>query len=102
MISCVLWPRPPYRASPSPPFIPFTASASSPAANFQLYKDANDGYQFAYPFGWQEVAVTGQDVVFKVCHIFFVAFEVNLGGGKEEGKGREGVQRRSRRGRSAS
>jgi hypothetical protein len=24
-----------------------------------------DGYKFLFPFGWQEVAVTGADVVFK-------------------------------------
>ena len=28
-------------------------------------KDAQDGYSFVYPFGWQEVAVKGQDVVYK-------------------------------------
>lgn len=25
----------------------------------------NDNYQFLYPFGWQEVTVTGTDVVYK-------------------------------------
>ncbi len=28
-------------------------------------KDSQDGYSFVYPFGWQEVAVKGQDVVYK-------------------------------------
>lgn len=28
-------------------------------------KDQQDGYSFIYPFGWQEVSVTGQDVVYK-------------------------------------
>eukprot|EP00238_Polyblepharides_amylifera_P015055 CAMPEP_0196584916 /NCGR_PEP_ID=MMETSP1081-20130531/48968_1 /TAXON_ID=36882 /ORGANISM="Pyramimonas amylifera, Strain CCMP720" /LENGTH=237 /DNA_ID=CAMNT_0041906303 /DNA_START=69 /DNA_END=782 /DNA_ORIENTATION=+ len=29
------------------------------------YKDAQDGYAFIYPFGWQEVSVDGVDVVLK-------------------------------------
>jgi photosystem II oxygen-evolving enhancer protein 2 len=29
------------------------------------YQDRGDGYQFLYPFGWQEISVQGQDVVFK-------------------------------------
>lgn len=28
-------------------------------------KDTQDGYAFLYPFGWQEISVDGQDVVFK-------------------------------------
>jgi len=32
---------------------------------FETVKDQQDGYQFAYPFGWQEVSVKGQDVVYK-------------------------------------
>ena len=28
-------------------------------------KDTQDGYEFLYPFGWQEIAIDGQDVVFK-------------------------------------
>ena len=28
-------------------------------------KDGQDGYSFVYPFGWQEVSVEGQDVVYK-------------------------------------
>ncbi|CAI5498503.1 unnamed protein product [Closterium sp. Naga37s-1] len=32
---------------------------------FAAHQDAIDRYQFYYPFGWQEVSVRGQDVVFK-------------------------------------
>jgi hypothetical protein len=32
---------------------------------FQACEDLNDGYKFLYPFGWQEVAVAGADIVFK-------------------------------------
>jgi hypothetical protein len=32
---------------------------------FQPIKDAQDGYSFICPFGWQEVSVKGQDVVYK-------------------------------------
>jgi len=32
---------------------------------FKGHKDPYDGYQFLYPFGWQEVSVQGQDVVYK-------------------------------------
>jgi photosystem II oxygen-evolving enhancer protein 2 len=32
---------------------------------FVPVQDNNDNYQFAYPFGWQEVAVKGTDVVYK-------------------------------------
>lgn len=35
------------------------------AGPFQPVKDPQDGYQFVYPFGWQEVSVRGQDVVYK-------------------------------------
>lgn len=28
-------------------------------------KDPQDGYSFLYPFGWQEVPVDGQDIVYK-------------------------------------
>jgi photosystem II oxygen-evolving enhancer protein 2 len=28
-------------------------------------QDLNDNYQFLYPFGWQEVTITGADVVYK-------------------------------------
>ncbi|KAK9815251.1 hypothetical protein WJX72_000690 [[Myrmecia] bisecta] len=40
------------------------AQAKGPGA-FTAVKDAQDGYSFVYPFGWQEVAVRGQDIVFK-------------------------------------
>ena len=32
---------------------------------FNAAKDTQDSYQFIYPFGWQEVSVDGQDVVYK-------------------------------------
>lgn len=32
---------------------------------FKVQRDPYDGYQFLYPFGWQEVSVDGQDVLFK-------------------------------------
>jgi hypothetical protein len=32
---------------------------------FNPVQDLNDNYQFLYPFGWQEVTVTGADVVYK-------------------------------------
>ena len=32
---------------------------------FSLKKDLQDGYGFLYPFGWTEVEVQGQDVVYK-------------------------------------
>ncbi|CAD7700879.1 unnamed protein product [Ostreobium quekettii] len=32
---------------------------------FNPVRDLNDGYQFLYPFGWQEVVVDGQDAVYK-------------------------------------
>lgn len=41
------------------------AAEAKKLTGFNLYKDAGDGYQFVYPFGWQEVAVQGQDVVYK-------------------------------------
>lgn len=34
-------------------------------AGFNAAKDTQDSYQFIYPFGWQEVSVDGQDVVYK-------------------------------------
>ncbi len=54
-----------------PPCRPHTAHSSlnrSPLAGplgFNAVKDTQDGYQFVYPFGWQEVQVEGQDVVYK-------------------------------------
>lgn len=44
------------RAPPPPPTAP---------KGFNVCEDVGDGYKFLYPFGWQEVAVTGADVVFK-------------------------------------
>ena len=32
---------------------------------FEVMKDQQDGYQFAFPFGWQEVSISGQDTVYK-------------------------------------
>lgn len=40
------------------------AAAKGPAG-FNAAKDTQDSYQFIYPFGWQEVSVDGQDVVYK-------------------------------------
>ena len=43
-----------------------TGCAWLPAAKeFTPVKDPQDAYSFVYPFGWQEVAVKGQDIVFK-------------------------------------
>ncbi|GFH12203.1 chloroplast oxygen-evolving complex/thylakoid lumenal 25.6kDa protein, partial [Haematococcus lacustris] len=41
------------------------ALAAKAPKGFNPFEDLNDGYKFLYPFGWQEVAVTGADVVFK-------------------------------------
>ncbi len=38
---------------------------SAAAKEFTPVKDTQDGYSFVYPFGWQEVAVKGQDIVYK-------------------------------------
>ncbi|GMH38428.1 hypothetical protein BSKO_06312 [Bryopsis sp. KO-2023] len=43
---------------------PGAASAKLPAG-FTPVKDKGDKYRFLYPFGWQEVTVDGQDIVFK-------------------------------------
>ena len=32
---------------------------------FQGVRDTGDGYEFIYPFGWQEVSVSGVDAVYK-------------------------------------
>ncbi|KAF5839511.1 chloroplast oxygen-evolving complex/thylakoid lumenal 25.6kDa protein [Dunaliella salina] len=40
------------------------AAAKTPKG-FSAFEDVGDGYKFLYPFGWQEVAVDGADVVFK-------------------------------------
>ncbi|XP_074304658.1 psbP-like protein 1, chloroplastic [Silene latifolia] len=39
--------------------------AAEPRKNFLSVSDKKDGYEFLYPFGWQEVAIQGQDKVFK-------------------------------------
>lgn len=44
------------------------ASFVSPAeakGGFEVVRDQQDAYQFIYPFGWQEVSIPGQDVVYK-------------------------------------
>eukprot|EP00898_Chlorokybus_atmophyticus_P005623 jgi/Chlat1/6061/Chrsp4S06338 len=41
------------------------AFAAKGPKGYNVWRDAQDGYQFLYPFGWQEVAVKGQDVAFK-------------------------------------
>lgn len=43
----------------------YALAAAKAPKGFTPVQDANDGYQFLYPFGWQEVAVTGADVVYK-------------------------------------
>ena len=42
-----------------------TRALCAAAKEFAPVKDPQDGYSFVYPFGWQEVAVKGQDVVYK-------------------------------------
>lgn len=32
---------------------------------FQAVRDTGDGYEFLFPFGWQEVSVSGVDAVYK-------------------------------------
>ncbi|KAL6123758.1 PREDICTED: psbP-like protein 1, chloroplastic isoform X1 [Fragaria vesca subsp. vesca] len=39
--------------------------AAEKKKDFQLVTDKKDGYEFVYPFGWQEVSIEGQDKVFK-------------------------------------
>ncbi|PNW74805.1 hypothetical protein CHLRE_12g509050v5 [Chlamydomonas reinhardtii] len=41
------------------------ALAAKGPKGFNPVEDAQDNYRFVYPFGWQEVAVKGADVVFK-------------------------------------
>mmetsp|Transcript_40778 Transcript_40778/g.104377 ORF Transcript_40778/g.104377 Transcript_40778/m.104377 type:complete len:234 (+) Transcript_40778:119-820(+) len=41
------------------------AAAAKTPKGFLGVRDPADGYQFFYPFGWQEVSIPGQDVVFK-------------------------------------
>ncbi|KAH9531143.1 hypothetical protein CY35_19G021500 [Sphagnum magellanicum] len=42
-----------------------SALAAKAPKGYAAVLDNADGYQFFYPFGWQEVAVKGQDVAFK-------------------------------------
>ncbi|GJP32659.1 hypothetical protein CLOM_g17266 [Closterium sp. NIES-68] len=42
-----------------------SALALAAPKGYAAHQDAVDRYQFYYPFGWQEVSVRGQDVVFK-------------------------------------
>ena len=50
-----------------PAAAPRGALAAEPGrpAGFNLLKDTNKGYAFLYPFGWQEVSVDGEEVVYK-------------------------------------
>eukprot|EP01025_Chloroclados_australasicus_P045852 TRINITY_DN5047_c0_g1_i1.p1 TRINITY_DN5047_c0_g1~~TRINITY_DN5047_c0_g1_i1.p1 ORF type:complete len:254 (+),score=22.45 TRINITY_DN5047_c0_g1_i1:58-762(+) len=46
----------------------FVTPMAAQAAKLKGYiptKDGQDGYQFVYPFGWQELQVDGQDILFK-------------------------------------
>ncbi|KEH21889.1 psbP-like protein 1, chloroplastic isoform X2 [Medicago truncatula] len=56
-------------AATAPLVFLFNQSSISFAADnksgFQPVVDRKDGYQFVYPFGWQEVVIEGQDKVFK-------------------------------------
>jgi len=38
---------------------------SKPPKGFSAHADQIDNYAFIYPFGWEEVAVKGQDITFK-------------------------------------
>lgn len=41
------------------------AIAAKAPSGYQVVLDKFDNYQFLYPFGWQEVSVKGQDIVYK-------------------------------------
>lgn len=41
------------------------AAQAKPLKGYTGVKDSQDGYEFVYPFGWQEVSVQGVDAVFK-------------------------------------
>ncbi|CAM8931144.1 unnamed protein product [Rhodiola kirilowii] len=45
------------------PVLPLFAAESK--KGFLPVLDQKDGYEFLYPFGWQEISVAGQDKVFK-------------------------------------
>jgi photosystem II oxygen-evolving enhancer protein 2 len=44
---------------------PRSALAEKIPKGFVAVRDQQDAYSFLYPFGWQEVSIDGQDVVFK-------------------------------------
>ncbi|CAM8928516.1 unnamed protein product [Rhodiola kirilowii] len=44
---------------------PSSFAAESNKKGFLPVLDQKDGYEFLYPFGWQEIAIDGQDKVFK-------------------------------------
>ncbi|KAG1660275.1 hypothetical protein FOA52_006742 [Chlamydomonas sp. UWO 241] len=44
---------------------PQIAQAAKAPSGFVTLEDISDGYKFIYPFGWQEVSISGADVVFK-------------------------------------
>lgn len=46
-------------------FFTNTVWAAQAPKGFQAFLDKFDGYSFLYPFGWQEVAVSGQDKAYK-------------------------------------
>lgn len=53
-------------ATAAAPLISAPSALAAKARNgYVAYSDSQDGYSFSYPFGWQEVAVDGLDVVFK-------------------------------------
>uniref|UniRef100_A0A7S1XAT4 PsbP C-terminal domain-containing protein n=1 Tax=Tetraselmis chuii TaxID=63592 RepID=A0A7S1XAT4_9CHLO len=45
--------------------VPLPSLAAKTPKGFVGVRDPADGYQFFYPFGWQEVSIPGQEVVFK-------------------------------------
>lgn len=49
----------------SPLFTTPAAFAEKAPKGFVPVKDNQDAYSFLYPFGWQEVGIDGQDVVYK-------------------------------------
>ena len=61
-MSCfpVTWYHVPYAPTGSPG--PLFRNLDAPPPPTQ---DGPDGYRFQYPFGWQEVTVSGADVVYK-------------------------------------
>lgn len=63
---------------------------------FVELKDPQDGYQFLYPFGWQEINIDGQDVVLKDVIEPLESVSVSLVGGVGRGwPGRGGAEVRS-------